>query len=480
MNYIAGSDRSEVLLLPEALEDYIAPENPVRFIEAFVAQLDLAKEGFAKAQLNETGRPPYDPGDLLRLYLYGYLNRVRSSRGLEREAGRNLELIWLLRKLRPDFKTIADFRRENALGIKAVARQFTLLCRKLELFGGELVAIDSTKIKGQNAKGRNYSAAKVEALLAEVEKKVSAYLAELDASDAEEASRSELSGERLSAVELKEKIARLKERKRELEGVAQDLARSGQSQVSLTDKDARAMSMGRGSTIGYNVQAAVDAKHSLIVATEITNTTSDLGALGTMALKAQEALGAEKLNVVADKGYYNGKEVLLCDTIGVTAYVAKPLTSANTAQGLYGKESFKYDAPNNCYYCPAGKKLSYRFSTNELGRAISYYQASECKSCPLKAKCTRNKENRRITRAAFEEVQERMAERVAHNPQLMRRRKAIIEHCFGTIKRSLGYDYFLCRGKRQVATEVNLTVLAYNLKRVCNLVGVQNLIAAVS
>ena len=483
MNYIAGSDRGEVLLLPEALEDYLAPENPVRFIDAFVGQLDLAREGFRNAQLNETGRPPYDPGDLLRLYLYGYLNRVRSSRGLEREAGRNLEVIWLLRKLRPDFKTIADFRRENAAGIKAVGRQFLLLCRKLELFGGELVAIDSTKIKGQNAKGRNYSATKVQALLAEVDKKVSAYLAELDQSDAEEG-RSEAAGgggeQRLSVAELKEKIAQLEERKRELKGVAQELEQSGQSQVSLSDPDARAMSMGRGSTIGYNVQAAVDAKHSLIVATEVTNTTSDLGALGTMALKAQEALGAEKLRVVADKGYYNGKEVLLCDTIGVTAYVAKPLTSANTAQGLYGKESFKYDAPNNCYWCPAGKKLSYRFSTNELGRAISYYQASECRSCPLKTKCTRNKENRRITRAAFEEVQERMAERVAKNPHLMRRRKALIEHCFGTIKRSLGYDYFLCRGKRQVATEVNLTVLAYNLKRVCNLVGVQNLIAAVS
>jgi len=469
-----------VLLLPEALEDYLEPENPVRFIDAFVARLDLAQEGFRHGELKETGRPPYDPGDLLRLYLYGYLNRVRSSRGLEREAGRNLEVIWLLRKLRPDFKTIADFRRENAAGIKAVARQFTLLCRKLELFGGELVAIDSTKIKAQNAKGRNYSAAKVQALLLAVEQKVSAYLAELDESDAAEGSHQVGMEARLSAAELKEKIAQLEERKSELAGVAQELAQSGERQVSLSDPDARAMSMGRGSTIGYNVQAAVDAKYSLIVATEVTNTTSDLGALGTMALKAQEALGAEKLSVVADKGYYNGKEVLLCDTIGVTAYVAKPLTSANTAQGLYGKESFKYDAPNNCYHCPAGKKLTYRFSTNELGRAISYYQASECKSCPLKAKCTRNKENRRITRAAFEEVQERMAERVARNPQLMRRRKALIEHCFGTIKRSLGYDYFLCRGKRAVSTEVHLTVLAYNLKRVCNLVGVQNLIAAVS
>jgi transposase len=477
MNYIAGSDRQEVLLLPEALEDYITPQNPVRFIDAFVGQLDLGKEGFKNAQLHETGRPPYHPGDLLRLYLYGYLNRVRSSRGLEREAVRNLEVIWLLRKLTPDFKTIADFRRDNGPGIRQVCRQFILLCRQLELFGGELVAIDSTKIKAQNAKGRNYSAAKVAALLKEVEEKVSSYLAELDARDQEEATTE---GAGLSAAELKEKIAQLKERKSELEGVAQELGESGQSQVSRTDRDARAMSMGHGSTIGYNVQTAVDAKHSLIVTTEVTNTTSDLNALGTMALKAQAALGAEELKVVADKGYYNGKEILLCDTIGVSAYVAKPLTSANTAQGLYGKEKFKYDPAQNCYYCPAGQKLTYRFRSEEKGRQLSYYRTTACGQCPLKKQCTRNKKNRTITRAAFEEVQERMAERVTKNPQLMRRRKAIIEHCFGTIKRSFGYDYFLCRGKGAVTTEVNLTVLAYNLKRVCNLVGVPKLIEALS
>jgi transposase len=479
MNYIAGSDRGEVLLLPEVLDDYIAPENPVRFIDAFVGQLDLGKAGFTKAQLNETGRPPYDPGDVLRLYLYGYLNRVRSSRRLEQEAGRNLEVIWLLRKLRPDFKTIADFRHDNGKAIKAVCREFILLCRKLELFGGELVAIDSTKIKGQNSKGRNYSEAKVKALLAEIEKKVSAYLEELDQSDAQEET-GKSGSERLSAEELKSKIAQLKERKKELQSLAQDLGKSGVSQVSLTDPDSRAMSMGRGSTIGYNVHAAVDGKHSLIVDTQVTNTTSDSGALGTMAIKAQENLEAKNLRVVADKGYYNGKEVLVCDTIGISAYVAKPLTSANTARGLYGKESFKYDAGQNCYICPAGQKLTYRFATKEKGRPIYYYRASSCQSCPLKSKCTRNKENRTITRLAFEEVQEKMAERVARNPQIMRRRKAIIEHCFGTIKRSLGYDYFLCRGMRHVTTEINLTVLAYNLKRACNLVGVKNLIAAVS
>lgn len=465
--------------MPEVLDDYIGPENPVRFIDAFVAQLDLSKAGFTNAQLNETGRPPYDPGDLLRLYLYGYLNRVRSSRGLEREAARNLELIWLLRKLRPDFKTIADFRRSNGKAIKAVGREFILLCRKLELFGGELVAIDSTKIKAQNAKGRNYSQGKLQVRLAEIEKRLSDYLKELDQSDAEEET-SALGPERLSSTELKEKIGQLKERKKELQRVALDLEKSGATQVSLTDPDSRAMSMGRGSTVGYNVQTAVDAKHSLIVDTHVTNTTSDLGALGTMAIKAQENLDAKALSVVADKGYYNGKEVLVCDAIGVTAYVAKPLTSANTALGLYGKERFRYDAKENCYLCPAGQKLTYRFATNEKGRAIYYYRASNCKSCPHKSKCTRNKENRTITRLASEEVQERMAERVARHPQIMRRRGAIIEHCFGTIKRSLGYDYFLCRGMRHVTTEINLTVLAYNLKRACSLVGVKGLIAAVS
>lgn len=478
MNYIRGSEREEMLLLPEALEDYIGPDNPVRFLDAFVGQLDLKAAGFARAQLPETGRPPYDPGDLLRLYLYGYLNRVRSSRGLEREAARNLEVIWLLRKLRPDFKTIADFRKENAVGIKAVCRDFILLCRKLELFGGALVAIDSTKIKAQNAKGRNYSAAKVKRLLKETEEKVRSYLRELDQSDAREGQGEAGAEARLSAAELKEKIAQLEERGKELKAVAEEVKEKGQ--VSLSDPDSRAMSMGHGSQIGYNVQVAVEAKHSLIIGTEVTQTTSDLGALGKMALQAQEALGREKLEVVADKGYYNGKEILLCEEIGVTPYIAKPLTSANTKLGLYGKERFRYDAHKNCYLCPAGAELTYRFSTNELGRAISYYETDACRACDLKAQCTRNKSNRRITRLAGEEVQEKMAERVAKNPQLMRRRKALIEHCFGTIKRSFGYDYFLCRGKEKVTTEINLTVLAYNLKRVCNLVGVRELIAAVS
>jgi transposase len=384
MNHIQGSDRGEVLLFPEALDDYITPENPVRFIDAFIEQLDLADHGFKHAVLKDTGRPPYHPGDLLRLYLYGYLNRVRSSRRLEREAARNLELIWLLRKLRPDFKTIADFRKDNGPGIKAVCREFTLLCRKLELFGGELVAVDSTKINAQNSKQRNYSQGRLRALLEEIESKVSSYLGELDQADRQESAGAAAQPEP-NVAELKEKIAQLQERRAEYQELSQALEESGATQVSLTDPDSRAMSMGQGSTIGYNVQTAVDAKHSLVLDTEITTTTSDLNALGTMAIKAQEALGRNDLSVVADKGYYNGKEVLACDTIGVTAYVSKPLTSANTARGLYGKERFRYDAENNCYHCPAGQTLTYRFSTHELGRPIHYYRASGCKECPLKA-----------------------------------------------------------------------------------------------
>jgi transposase len=475
MNYIAGASREQSLLFPEVIDDYITPENPVRFIDAFVAELSLAELGFGHAVPPETGRPPYDPGDLLRLYLYGYLNRVRSSRRLEREAGRNLEVLWLLRKLVPDFKTIADFRKDNGPAIKAVCRQFTLLCQKLELFGGELVAIDGSKFAAQNAKDRNYNQKKLQALLEEIDLRIERYLGELAAADQSDA---QTSGAAPTAEELQTKIAALKERRGRYGELLGGLEESGNTQVSLSDPDSRAMSQGAGVTVGYNVQAAVDAKHSLIVATEVTNRSSDLGELGGMAIQAQEALGAKQLSVVADKGYYNGKEILACDSVGITAYVAKPLTSANTAQGLYGKESFTYHPDRNVYVCPAGRELTYRFSTHEKRRPIHYYRARDCQNCELRKHCTRNKANRTITRLAFEEVQEAMAVRVKAHPQLMRRRKAIIEHCFGTIKRTFGYHYFLCRGLAKVSTELNLTVLVYNLKRALNLVGVPRLTAA--
>ena len=431
--------------------------------------------GFTHAQTAATGRPPYDPGDLLRLYVYGYLNRVRSSRRLEAEAARNLELIWLLRRLRPDFKTVADFRKDNPKALKGVCREFTLLCRKLDLFGGELVAIDGSKFRAQNSKDRNYSERKLRALIAEIDTKVATYLGGLDTQDQVEAAVPPPP----SATELQAKIAALKTRKERYEHLAAGLAQSGQSQVSLTDPDARLMSQGAGSVVAYNVQAAVDAKHRLIVTTEVTNATTDLGELGGMAIAAQETLEAKDLSVVTDKGYYSGREILMCDSVGITAYVSKPLTSANTARGLFGKERFTYDAARDVYVCPARQELTYRFSTEEKHRPIRYYRASGCNTCPLKGQCTRNQANRTITRLAFEEVQERMAERVAAHPEILRARKGIIEHCFGTLKRGWGYDHFLCRGLKKVQVEMSLATMAYNLKRAINLLGVPALLAAV-
>ena len=476
MNHIAGADREQSVLFPELIDDYVGQDNPVRLLDASIGGLDLVALGFTHAHTAATGRPPYDPGDLLRLYVYGYLNRIRSSRRLEAEAVRNLELLWLLRRLKPDFKTIADFRRDNGAAIKATCRQFTLLCRKLDLFGGELVAIDGSKFRAQNGKDRNYSERKLRALIEEIDAKVSTYLGELEAQDQVEANVSP----RPDAAQLREKIAALQQRGTKYQSLLTELAQSGENQVSLTDPDARRMSQGAGAVVAYNVQAAVDAKHRLIVTTEVTNATADVGELGSIAIQARETLEAKNLNVVADQGYYSGKEIQRCERAGITAYVSKPLTSANTARGLYGKERFHYDAESNCHHCPAGKELTYRFSTHELGRPIHYYRASECKGCPLKAKCTRNKANRTITRLAFEEVQEAMARRVAAHPEIMRARKGIIEHCFGTLKRGWGFDHFLCRSLTKVRVEMSLAALAYNLRRAINLLGVPALLTAVA
>ena len=473
-NYITGADRGQAVLFPEVIDDYIAADNPVRLLDAFVARLDLAALGFTRAQTAATGRPPYDPGDLLRLYLYGYLNRLRSSRRLEVEAARNLELVWLLRRLRPDFKTIADFRRDNPKALKGVCREFTLLCRKLELFGGELVAIDGSKFRAQNSKDKNYSDRKLQALIAEIDGKVAAYLKELESQDRAEAQLPP----RASAAQLQEKIAALRERNAKYQALSEELTRSGETQVSLTDADARLMSQGAGAVVAYNVEASVDTKHRLIVAVEATNFGSDLNALASAAIQAQETLEARDLSVVADKGFYNGREILMCESAGINVYVSKPMTSANTALGLYGKEKFRYDAAKNLYICPAGQELTYRFSTNEKKRPIHYYRASGCKACALRSACTRNQANRTITRLAFEEVQERVAERVAEHPEILQARKGIIEHVFGTLKRAWGYDHFLCRGLKKVQVEISLAAMAYNLRRAINILGVPAILAA--
>lgn len=473
MNHRTGLDRSQTLLFPERLEDYIGAENPVRFLEAFVASLDLAALGFTKAQCAETGRPPYAPADLLKLYLYGYLHRVRSSRLLEAECQRNVEVIWLLCKLAPDFKTIADFRKDNLQALKGVCRQFVVLCRKLELFGGQLLAIDGSKLAAVNSREANFNAQKLQERLAEIDHKIAAYLKELESGDAAEAEGTAgPSREALAA-----KIASLKERKDWYAGLVVELG--ADKQLSTTDRESRLMHTRQGAQMSYNAQAVVDQKNKLIAAEDVTNEVTDLRQLAPMAQAAQENLEIKQAEVLADTGYYNAADVSLCVERGLTPYVPKADTSANTAQGLYGKSKFRYDEQKDVYVCPAGAELTYRFSTYELGRGLRYYRASGCKSCVLKKQCTRNKANRTITREDNEALMEAMVKRMKAQPQKMRLRKELCEHPFGTIKRFFGYTYFLMKGLVKVRCEWSLMTLAYNLKRVLNLVSFEQLMAAV-
>ncbi len=475
MSYIEGESRHQSLLFPEILDDYIAQDNPVRFVDAFVEGLRLEKLGFTRTVPESTGRPPYDPQDLLKLYIYGYLNGIRSSRRLERESGRNVEVMWLVRKLRPDFKTIADFRKDNRRAFKGVFRQFTLLCKEMDLLGGELIAIDGSKFKAVNSSDRNFSRGKLERKIKEIEEKVERYLDEMDRADEQEGDSQQVSGE-----DLKEKIARLKERRGRYGELLKELERSGESQISLTDPDSRAMPLTPKGDVSYNVQVAVDSEHHLMVEQEVTNAVIDSSQLFFMAKRAQEVLGKDRLDVVADMGYYHGDEIKACEEAGITPYIAKANTSANTALGLFGKERFVYDAEEDCYRCPAGEKLKYHFDSEELGRKIRYYWTTACSTCEIKAQCTRNKGFRRITRWVDEGILDRMEQRVKANWELMKKRKQIVEHPFGTIKFWNDQRHFLMRGLEKVRAEFSLSALAYNIKRAVNIVGVRGLVAAVS
>jgi transposase len=477
MAFIQGVNRNQLVMFPESLDEYIAEDNPVRFIDAFVDSLDLQALGFEHAVPKETGRPPYHPGCLLKLYIYGYLNRIRSSRSLEREANRNVELMWLLGKLAPDFKTIADFRRRNREAIRSVCRQFTLWCRELELFGGELIAIDGAKFKAVNSPHKNFSRRRLKRSLTRIDEKIERYLEELDVNDEQEHD-----SHKPTAEELREKIEALKKRKQKVQALQDQIEQSGEKQVSLTDPDARSMPVGGGrrTQVGYNVQVSVDAKHKLILDHEVTNSVTDQGQLSTMAIRAQELLQVEHLEALADMGYYDGRQVKACLAAGVTPYIPKPNTSANTRLGLFAKRDFRYEAENDCYWCPAGEALSYRFQTTELGRDIRYYATSACKTCRLRPRCTRNKGGRRITRWVDECLLEEMQRRVRAKPEKVKRRKCIVEHPFGTIKHSMNQGHFLMRGLPNVRSEMSLTVLAYNIKRIINILGVQNMVAVLA
>ena len=474
MNHQCGLDRSQTLLFPESLEDYVAADNPVRFLDAFVGSLGLRALGFVKAHCANTGRPPYDPAALLKLYLYGYLHRIRSSRCLESECHRNVEVIWLVRKLCPDFKTIADFRKDNLKALKAVHRQFIVLCRKLDLFGGELLAIDGSKFRAVNSRDNNFSADKLKELIAHADARLAEYLKTLDEADAAEPSSAPL-----DRAALQQKIAALQDKRDWHVELLAELD-AEQKQISVSDPDTRRMHTGNGNVVGYNAQLAVDAKNKLIAADHVTNDVTDYRQLADVAIEAKANLEVQRTEVVADKGYYNASEVSRCEQNGITPFIPKADTSANTRQGLFGKSKFRYDAAKDVYHCPGGQELTYRFSTFELERDLRYYRASACNSCALKKQCTRNKANRTITREDNEHLVEAMAQRMKAQPQKFRLRKTLAEHPFGTIKRAMGYTHFTLKGLEKVRAEWSLITLAYNLKRVLKLMSIPQLIAAAS
>ncbi len=472
--FVEGVDRRQSTLFPDRLEDWIGDDNPVQVIDVFVDALDLGGLGFDRVAPRATGRPGYHPSVLLKLYIYGYLNRVQSSRRLEREAGRNVEVMWLTGRLVPDHKTIADFRKNNGQAIRAVCREFVVLCRRLDLFTQALVAIDGSKFKAVNSRDRNFTRAKMKRRLEQIEASIDRYLSQLDTADRQGPSVAEAKTSRL-----KDKIEALKNEMQRLKKLEGEMLQQPDQQISLTDPDARSMATsGRGSgMVGYNVQTAVDAKHHLIVAHEVTNVGADRGQLSNMANQAREAMDAEDLEVVADRGYFKGEEILACDEAGITVFVPKPLTSRSKAAGRFGKQDFRYLADDDVYLCPAGERLTWRFAAEEQGQIFSRYWSSACQSCSIKKLCTTGKE-RRITRWEHEAVLEAMEARLDRDPDKMRVRRETVEHPYGTIKAWMGATHFLMKTLGRVATEMSLHVLAYNLKRVMNIIGIGPLIAA--
>lgn len=472
MAHISGIDRSQVLLLPEAVDDYVGADNPVRFIDAFVEGLNLTAAGFERVGAKATGRPGYDPADLLKLYIYGYLNRVRSSRRLEAETKRNLEVIWLLRRLTPDFKTIADFRRVNRASFRQVFREFVALCRELELFGRELVAVDGTRIKAVNSRERNFTKAKLEKALAASDERLARYLKRLDEADAEDADGPG-SGE---IDDLQKKIAAIQGRRTRLQGHREALEKSGEDQLSLTDPDSRAMHAATRVGVGYNIQIAVDGKHKLIAEQQVHNKVSDLGLLAETAVAARGNLGVERIDAVADRGYFKIEDIEACETAGVVPYVAKPQRGAAVRQGFFPKERFHYDAGEDIYICPAGRRLTAQGKSKVRDTFVTVYgNRAACRDCALKSRCT-NSTFRKITRYANEAILERMAARLAARPGLLAERRESVEHPFGSIKQWMGQGAFLMRRLENVRGEFSLTALAYNIRRAINLVGVPALI----
>src|SRR5258706_13791523 len=483
-----GESRDQASLLPARIEDYAGPDNPVRAIDSFVRALDLAKLGFRHADRGvEVGQPPYDPADLLKLYLYGYINQIRSSRRLEREACRNLELIWLMKNLRPGYRTIANFRKENWKALKAANRSFVLLVRELGLVGGTIVAIDGSFFHGDARKASIFTRKRLAEQIAKLDQEIEAYgrsLADNDAAEAKDQSKDRAGGP--GGGDIGAKVAALMARRLRAQSDLDRLEESGETQLSRTDPDARLLSKSGQTLAGYNVQAAVDDKHKLIVASEVVNDSSDVGQLHAMAKAAKDALEAEALHVLADEGYYSSLELKACEDDGIVAYVPPSEGNGNLgSQGRFSRKDFSYEATADAYRCPAGASLypmKGRFQ-NTSGRIEIRYASRKaiCDTCQLRARCLSRKATTRIiSRWEHEDVLERHRARMQGADELMRRRSAIVEHPFGTLKCRAGYRHFLVRGFNKVRGEWSLMALCYNFTRVLNIMGFERFVACVA
>ncbi len=473
--FVEGEHRHQSTLFPELLDDYISEDNSVRVVDAFVDELDLLALGFERAQPKDTGRPAYHPAVMLKLYIYGYLNKVQSSRRLERESNRNVELMWLLKRLTPDFKTIADFRKDNGPAIKKSCRQFIMLCKQLNLFVDALICIDGSRFKAVNNRDRNYTKAKVKRRIQAINKSLDRYLGQLDSID-----RQEQSPPKAKTDHINKQIESLKRQMKDIQAIDAVIDLAPDKQISLTDPDARAMSTNARSsgTVGYNVQAAVDTKHHLIVAHDVSTAMGDRGQLTRMSKKAQQASGIKSLQVIADRGYYKMEEIKATVDEGITPYVPKSLTSNNKARGLFDRRDFIYIEKDDEYQCPAGDRLIWRYASLENGLTMNRYWSSNCQTCELKSKCTPAKQ-RRVSRWEHGKVLEDHERRMNQNPTMMQLRKQTAEHAFGTIKSWMGLGHFKTKTLKHVSTEMSLHVLAYNLTRMINMMGVKPLINAI-
>jgi transposase len=472
--FIVGSNRTQATLFPDRPDDFIVEENEIRVIDYFIDSLDLSDLGF-KTVSADIGRPGYHPSTLLKLFVYGYLNRIQSTRRLEREAGRNVELMWLLERLVPDFKTIADFRRDNRKGIRNTCKSFIGLCRQMNMFTDVIVAIDGSKFKAVNSKENNYTPRKLQFHIARVEKHIDEYLKQLEDSDKADEKVSD-------EIPIKEKLAWLQKRRSELKALEEEVNNHPEKQLSTVDPDSRLMkTQGMTRSVCYNVQTAVDSKHHLIVAHEVTNK-QDRGQLCEMGKQAQVALDKKALTVLADKGYYSGQDIKDTQDAGMTPLVPKSDTSSSEKKGIFNRSQFKYDADKDVYICPANQVLPYRFTSLEKGLMLKRYWVSDpiCRACELKSQCSNSKQSRRITRWVHQGEIDHLEDSMASMPDSMLIRKQTVEHPFGTIKCWMGATHFLTKQLKNVSTEMNLHVLAYNLKRMMSIHGQDKLIAAIT